>query len=137
MVCVFAGSFNPIHEGHKYVIDCALKDGFDKVIVLIAQNEDKQPANLNEIKINVDKYLNEYIKTKKVEIDINYGLTAKYLKDHNITWLVRGYRNFKDLWYEKKLYKKYLKVNADIKLKLYKSPNHLKNVRSSNITSYD
>ena len=42
---VYAGSFDPLTNGHLWVIDSALKI-FDKLIILIASNSNKKPLNL-------------------------------------------------------------------------------------------
>ena len=40
--CVFAGTFDPITNGHKFVIDKCL-EMFDKVFVAVGVNVDKKP----------------------------------------------------------------------------------------------
>lgn len=131
MICAFPGSFIKFHKGHKYILDSALSDGFEKVIVVIARNPTKPQVDLNVIYKKVCKILADYINSNKVEVLINNGLTAIFLKKINVKWIVRGYRNNDDLVYEQWLYKEYLKKNKSLKLKLYKSPDYLVNVRSS------
>ncbi len=133
MVCVFPGTFYPIHEGHKFVINNAIKDGFKNIIVLISINKDKPKRNLDMIYRLVNVFLHEYIELGIVDVVINYGYTADFLYKNNLNWIIRGYRDWKDYKYEKKLYNEYLQRNPNIMMKLYKSPKELKNIRSSKL----
>jgi pantetheine-phosphate adenylyltransferase len=99
-VGVYAGSFNPWHEGHTDVLNKALKV-FDKVIVLFAKNETKRSS---QIKVNVELY-KEYVKNKNIVIEsLEEGkLLLDFCKEKEVTGIIRGLRDEKDLQYEKNM----------------------------------
>ena len=95
-VGLYVGSFNPFHLGHLNIINKAEKI-FDKVVILLAQNEGKET---NPFKIP------DCLKYKQVDI-LKDPLTTDYIKN-NITdnvkiTLVRGLRNSVDLLNEQNL----------------------------------
>ncbi len=134
-ICAFPGSFNPFHQGHMYVINQALNYGFDKVIVLVSYNENKRPYNIKKVFIEVKKILKN-INNKKIKIKLNQGLTVEYLKAKNIEYIIRGYRNYKDLQYEKNLLNQYQKDYPDLKCILFKSDKKHQDISSSKLTIY-
>ena len=95
--CVFAGTFDPITNGHKFVIDKCLEI-FDKVIVAIGINQDKRPvfSLLDRKKMILDVYAND----ERVEVFEFSGMLIDFMKDKNITVNVRGIRDAEDYKYE-------------------------------------
>ena len=97
-----AGSYDPITKGHLDILDAALKD-YDEVTVLLAVNEDKKYLfSLDERKefciLAVKDYLN-------VKVDVCDGYVYEYCKNNKIDTVYRGYRDEKDLAYEKDMQK--------------------------------
>jgi pantetheine-phosphate adenylyltransferase len=93
---VYAGSFNPLHNGHLNIIEKA-EEVFDKVIVALGQNPEKS-TNDN------DKRLKE-VQNAVIyrQVDTFNGLLTDYLESKQETadtYLVRGLRNGDDLAYE-------------------------------------
>ena len=92
---IYAGSFNPWHEGHEDILKKALKV-FDKIIVL-------QGHNLSKTEIKSKNFLNEISQYKNVEGGFFTGLLSKAIKDLNADAIIRGLRNGNDLEYEANL----------------------------------
>lgn len=95
-IAIYAGSFNPWHQGHEDILVKALKI-FDKVFVLQGHNP-KKP----EVK---DKsFLEIYNRHQdKVEAGMFNGLLADVVKEMKPDALIRGLRNGYDLEYEANL----------------------------------
>jgi len=89
---IYAGSFNPWHQGHEDILIKALKV-FDKVIIL-------QGHNPNKLKRTDRSYVEMGLKYKNVEIGMFKGLLADIVKKLKPDALIRGLRNGYDLQYE-------------------------------------
>ena len=70
---VYPGSFNPYHEGHKDIVRKALQT-FDKVIIAIGVNPDKQKIETDIM--NIINQERENIEAKRVKIDSFEGLIS-------------------------------------------------------------
>ena len=100
-IAIYPGSFDPIHEGHKKIILKAVKL-FDKVIVLVSNNEDKK----NQSKLSVRKEnAEEFLKgISNIEVLANENkLTAKWAEEHKVNFIIRSGRNNIDFEYELEL----------------------------------
>lgn len=99
---VFAGTFDPITNGHIDILKKAL-DKFDEVVVLIAINPDK----VSTFSVNVrKKMIKEAIKDNNLlgaSVAYTEGLTVMFAKSVGAKYLVRGLRDEKDLPYEYKI----------------------------------
>lgn len=87
---VYAGTFNPWHEGHKDILEKALKV-FDKVIIAIGINPDKS---------NTDRDQGLRISSGRVEEIWFTGLLVDFVKSVKADAVIRGLRNGADLQYE-------------------------------------
>ncbi|MGZ9431441.1 pantetheine-phosphate adenylyltransferase [Mycoplasma sp. CB776] len=98
---IFAGSFDPFHEGHLNILQKALKV-FDFIYVVITRNPDKkQISSFQEKKSIVQQKID---KLKNVEILINdKELTAEFAKKLDVKFLIRAARNDIDFSYELEL----------------------------------
>ncbi|HHU17975.1 MAG: pantetheine-phosphate adenylyltransferase [Anaerovoracaceae bacterium] len=94
---LYAGSFDPITNGHLDLINRAAKLG-DKLIVGVIQNRSKKPFFTVEERIDMIAASTEHI--KNIEIDHFEGLLADYVKQKNINVVVRGLRAAMDFEYE-------------------------------------
>ena len=108
---IFAGSFDPIHDGHIKIIEKAVKM-FDELFVVIADNNFKNnQTDLKERKKNVESVL----KNIDVNIDIlEDKYIATYAKENGIKYLVRSARNNVDFSYELDMAKINKKINDEI-----------------------
>lgn len=91
------GSFDPITIGHVDIIKRAASL-FDKVIVLIAVNPDKNAAFSVKDRILMIKKATEGL--DNVYVDCSVGLIAEYAKEHGACAIVKGLRAVTDFEYE-------------------------------------
>ena len=96
-VAVYPGSFDPITNGHIDILKRSL-EVFDKVIVLVANNESKKSRFTVEQRIEMIK---EAVKDMKgVSVDSTSGLTVEYANKVGAKHLIRGLRAITDFDYE-------------------------------------
>ena len=95
-IAIYPGSFDPITNGHLDILKRSLKI-FDKVIVLVAVNPNKQSRFSVKERIAMIK---ESVEGLNVEVDSTEGLTVEYAKSHGATALIRGLRAVTDFEYE-------------------------------------
>lgn len=99
-IAIYPGSFDPITNGH---IDI-LKSGaeiFDKVIIAVSYNANKQGFLPIETRVKLIKEAVQDI--KNVEVDAFEGLTVEYAKKRGAKVLLRGLRTSFDFEYEMQL----------------------------------
>ncbi|QKT05261.1 pantetheine-phosphate adenylyltransferase [Mycoplasma sp. OR1901] len=94
---IYAGSFNPFHDGHKSILEKSAVL-FDTVYLVVAQNPDKEK---NDIIKNINNIKKQIINLENVVI-INgeNKLTANIAKELDVKYLIRSIRNTNDLEYE-------------------------------------
>ncbi len=97
---LYAGSFDPISNGHLDIINRASKL-FDKVYVLVTQNVGKSTTFTLEERV---KMIKKVVDLPNVVIDSTNDLVVKYAKEHQVNTIVRGLRNIKDFESEIALY---------------------------------
>ena len=128
-VCAVTGSYDPITLGHISVIEDALKE-FDKVVVLIAQNEQKGVFfTFDERKKIAEAALKEY---KNVIVEICEGYVFSFLNQNNIDIIARGYRTQQDYDYEVEM-AKYNEEHGKIKTILYKAKDDSVDISSTKV----
>ena len=96
-VAIYPGSFDPITNGHLDILKRALKI-FDKVIVLVAVNNEKEGRFSYQERVEMIKECTEGM--EGVEVDFYDGLTVDYARKHNASHLIRGLRAVTDFEYE-------------------------------------
>ncbi len=97
-ICLFPGTFDPVTLGHTDIIDRALPL-FDKIVIGIGRNINKQPMFSDEQRID---WLNEiYENNDKVEAVLYDGLTVNCCKEIGAEFILRGIRYVNDFEYEK------------------------------------
>lgn len=101
--CLYAGSFDPFHNGHQHIVERASRI-FDQVVVLQAVNPGKNYALKPEV--SRELILKSVRKLGNVKVDIlpHYFLAVDYAKKHGIKTIVKGIRNTKDTEYERMLH---------------------------------
>lgn len=111
-VCVFAGSFDPVTDGHVQVVKQA-KKMYDKVIVAMGKNENKR--------YTFDKFTRlkmleaAFCGMSGVEVTDFDGLLVDFLKEKRVTDNVRGIRNDADRAYEDGMFEYNKKLFPEIK----------------------
>lgn len=105
--CFFAGSFDPITNGHINLIDRALCI-FDRVVIAVGNNADKKGyfSELEKIAL-IHETLNESNLTtcnERIEV-VSYQSQFLFQAafDHKCEYILRGIRDAKDFEYEAKL----------------------------------
>ncbi|MCR1898156.1 pantetheine-phosphate adenylyltransferase [Irregularibacter muris] len=94
---VYPGSFDPVTNGHLDIIERAANI-FDKVIVAVLKNPNKNPFFLVEEKIELLKSTTQHF--DNVEIDTFSGLLIDFMKAKNAKVIVKGLRAVSDFEYE-------------------------------------
>lgn len=92
-VALYPGSFDPVHNGHLHIILRAAKL-FDRVIVAVAANPDKQP--LFSIPERVELIREALSGTPNVEVITFGGLTVDNAKRLGAGVIIRGLRLVSD-----------------------------------------
>ena len=97
MIAIYPGSFDPITNGHLDLIQRGSRL-FDRLIVAILRNENKQPLFTVEERIEM---LREVVHVyPNVEVDSFDGLLVDYAAASSATVLLRGIRAISDYEYE-------------------------------------
>ena len=96
-VAIYPGSFDPITYGHIDIIERSLEI-FDKVIIAIADNMEKQPLFSIEERLQMAK--NIFKDSPNVIVDSFKGLLVDYVAKTNAKVILRGLRATSDFEYE-------------------------------------
>ena len=113
-IAVYAGSFDPITNGHIDLLERALKI-FDKVIIAIASNPGKKALFSTEERLEMIKEsLAQHPLRARVKVDLFQGLLVDYVKSVPTRAIVRGLRAISDFEYEFQMALMNRKLNADI-----------------------
>lgn len=96
-IAVVPGSFDPITKGHMDIIRRA-QSLFDKVIVLVVINAQKQPCFSLEERVELIRASIEGL--DGVEVDSYEGLLVDYVRDAGACAIVKGLRAVSDFEYE-------------------------------------
>jgi pantetheine-phosphate adenylyltransferase len=96
-IAVCPGSFDPVSFGHLDIIERA-SDLFDKVIVLVVVNPDKQPSFSAEERVDMLRAVTAGL--KNVEVDSYCGLLIDYVRRAGAAAIVKGLRAMSDFEYE-------------------------------------
>ena len=96
-VAIYPGSFDPLTNGHRNVIERGVKV-FDTVIVAVAHNTSKKTIFTLEERVEI---LNEIFGDREdVKIDYFEGLLVDYVKKMGTNVVLRGMRTVSDFEYE-------------------------------------
>jgi pantetheine-phosphate adenylyltransferase len=97
-VAVYPGTFDPITNGHVDIIKRALQL-FDRIIIVIAINVQKQPLFTIEERIDM---INQCFAENNacIEVDTTTGLIVDFAREKNARAIVRGLRAVSDFDYE-------------------------------------
>ena len=99
---IFCGSFDPFTNGHLSIVKKASKI-FDTVYIVIATNYNK---NRKTNKLSIIKGIEKTLEKEGISnciVDYTFDLIAKYCKQNNIKYIVRGLRNNMDYNYEENI----------------------------------
>lgn len=96
-LAICPGSFDPVTNGHLNIITRAAAM-FDKVIVVVMVNGNKQPLFSSEERVDLLRRATADL--PNVEIDCFGGLLADYARIHSADAIVKGLRAMSDFEYE-------------------------------------
>jgi pantetheine-phosphate adenylyltransferase len=94
---LYAGSFDPITNGHLDLINRAAKLG-DHLIVGVIENHSKKSFFTVEERVDMIETATNHI--ANIEVDNFSGLLADYVRQNNVDVVVRGLRATMDFEYE-------------------------------------
>jgi len=96
-VAIYPGTFDPITNGHLDIIQRAIPL-FDKVIVILALNSDKEPLFTVEERLTmINESVNEI---DRVEVTQFSGLVVDFARKVKAKAIIRGLRAVSDFEYE-------------------------------------
>jgi pantetheine-phosphate adenylyltransferase len=140
-VAFIAGSFDPIHFGHVYLIEQGLRI-FDEVIVLVADNPDKKhlfslEERLDLVHTTIGDTFNHFERSSiRVYTAAHDEPTIVRAKRLGATTYIRGLRNSEDFNYEMKLLDGNKRIDPSVRTIFFPTPNYLKDVSSSGIKEF-
>ena len=96
-IAVYPGTFDPVTNGHLDIVHRATRQ-FDRLIIAILNNQDKEPMFDLEERIRL---LEDSVKDlDNVEVDSFDGLLVDYAMNVGASLIVRGIRALSDFEYE-------------------------------------
>jgi len=99
-VTVYAGSFDPITNGHLDLLSRALKL-FDNIIIAVAENPAKTPLFTLEERLEMIRAsLTNHPDPHRIRVDSFQGLLVDYVKSCGAMAILRGLRAVSDFEYE-------------------------------------
>ncbi len=104
---IYAGSFDPISNGHLDIINRAAKL-VSELHIVISYNQNKKSTLSVEQRIELIKKVTNHL--DNVVVSSYNGLTVNYAKENNINLLIRSLRNYQDYEQEFSLFQ----YNKDI-----------------------
>ncbi|MGL5315988.1 MAG: pantetheine-phosphate adenylyltransferase [Peptostreptococcaceae bacterium] len=108
---IFAGSFDPITNGHLDIIERSSKI-FDELQIGVLYNPNKKGLFNFEERVNLIESSTSHLENIKV---VSFeGLLVDYCKDNGIDTLVRGVRSGADIEYELQMAHMNRELNPDI-----------------------
>jgi len=110
-IAVYAGSFDPLTNGHLDIIKRAVKL-FDWIIVAVVDNPNKKPLFTSQERMDMIRISTAKIKTVTV---MNFsGLLVDFMEKIEAGVLIRGLREISDFEYEFQMALMNRKLNASI-----------------------
>ncbi len=110
-IAICPGSFDPVTVGHIDIVKRAAKM-FDKVLVVVMQNSDKNPLFTLEERAELLKKVTKDM--ENVEVDCYQGLLADYAREKNANAIVKGLRAVSDFEYEFQMALTNKKLNPEV-----------------------
>ncbi len=96
-IAVCPGSFDPVTNGHLDIIRRA-STLFDKIIVLVVANPDKNPAFTPQERVEMITRITNDL--PNVQVDSHVGLLMDYVRNVSAIAVVKGLRAVSDFEYE-------------------------------------
>ncbi|MGE4576474.1 MAG: pantetheine-phosphate adenylyltransferase [Candidatus Pseudothioglobus sp.] len=127
-IAIYPGSFDPITNGHVDLIHRACKL-FDKVIIAIAQNANKDSfLSIDQRVKAVETAIEPLINTRVLSFD---SLLVDFAREHNAQIIIRGLRAVSDFDYEFQLSGMNKRLNPAIETLFMTPSEEFANISSS------
>jgi pantetheine-phosphate adenylyltransferase len=127
-IAIYPGSFDPITNGHVDLIHRACKL-FDKVIIAIAQNANKDSFLSIDQRVNaVETAIEPLTNTRVLSFD---SLLVDFAREHNAQIIIRGLRAVSDFDYEFQLSGMNKRLNPAIETLFMTPSEEFANISSS------
>ena len=107
--CVFAGTFDPLTNGHINIIEKCLQN-FDFVFVVVGENPNKTPLLPYQTRLDAVRACLSSPKVQVVDYLAIKNDYSKFLENNGVNFYVRGIRNKTDLSYEEEYKKQNKKI---------------------------
>lgn len=132
---VIAGSFDPVTNGHLWLIKESAKM-VDKLFVVVANNTAKKTyftfdERLKILRTAIEDELSHTL-SQRIEYDeIDIDLLVNWATEHSVTHMFRGIRNIQDFEYEQSMRTINLLINPDIETVFFLTPPDKAQISSS------
>ena len=126
--CIFPGTFEIFHNGHRDVLERALKI-FDFVYVLVAVNPLKKSSALKQRYEKVKDEISK-LKLKNVEVKMWEGKVSDFAEINSTYFIIRGIRDVKDFQFEKSIERIYKSESDKLEVVYLISNKDLENISS-------
>lgn len=108
--CVYAGSFDPLTNGHLWMLQ-RTSELFDDVIIAVGDNPDKKCSFTVEDRLQMIRQSIAHLQFKNVTVEsFSNRYLVDYAKSVNANFIVRGIRNLHDYEFERAM----RNINADV-----------------------
>lgn len=109
---IYAASFDPFTTGHLQVLEKAARM-YDHVYIILAHNADKKKRRTDK-KMMLQLIEESTSHIPNITVVEFGGVVAKWAKERNIKYTVRGLRSTDDFKYERKLENFNLAINPEL-----------------------
>lgn len=129
--CIYAGSFDPIHNGHIDVITNATKI-FDKVYVAPLENKNKKGRfTIAQRSLFLNRCLDKLEYKDKIEVVTFDEMLVDYCYNNKINTILKGVRNINDFTLEQDMAGSIRLINDDVFTLFIPSSTKYQNISST------
>jgi len=137
-IAVYAGSFDPITNGHLWMIEKGIKL-FDKLIIVVGENPSKKYMFTQKERIaiveNAIKIYNDFNYNIKV-CGSDMRILVKWARILNANYILRGIRSSDDYNYEKNMRHFNYKLESSVETVFLMPPKEIEDISSSFVKSF-
>ena len=127
---IVAGSFDPVTNGHIYLVKRAAAKYAEVRVVIFVNAEKTYNFSLEE---RLEMLRAACARFENVTVDADGGMQYLYAQKHGITVALRGYRNKEDLAYEKTIADFNAAALPGYRTELLRCPRALRGVSSTEV----